>query len=113
MADRVLEPVERSGDEPQMLARALPGMPVLVSPDRYLAGRLAERRFGCTVHLLDDGFQHLQLARTIDLLLVSPGDLDERVLPSGRLREASMRRARPMRCSCPARPTMSVACRRR
>jgi tetraacyldisaccharide 4'-kinase len=85
--ERVLEPVERSGDEPQMLARALPGTPVLVGPDRYLAGRLAERRFGCTVHILDDGFQHLQLARTIDVLLVSPADLDERVLPSGRLRE--------------------------
>jgi tetraacyldisaccharide 4'-kinase len=85
--ERVLEPVERSGDEPQMLARALPGTPVLVSPDRYLAGRLAEQRFGCTVCILDDGFQHLQLARTIDILLVSPGDLDERVLPSGRLRE--------------------------
>ena len=39
------------------------------------------------VHILDDGFQHLQLARTIDVLLVSPGDLAERVLPSGRLRE--------------------------
>jgi tetraacyldisaccharide 4'-kinase len=85
--ERVLEPVARSGDEPQMLARALPGIPVLVSPDRYLAGRLGEQRFGCTVFILDDGFQHLQLARTIDLLLVSPADLDERVLPSGRLRE--------------------------
>ena len=85
--ERVLESVERSGDEPQMLARALPGTPVLVSADRFLAGRLAEQRFGCTVHILDDGFQHLQLARTIDVLLVSPGDLDERVLPSGRLRE--------------------------
>ena len=85
--ERVLEPVERSGDEPQMLARALRGIPVLVSSDRYLAGRLAETRFGCSVHILDDGYQHLQLARTIDVLLVSPGDLAERVLPSGRLRE--------------------------
>lgn len=86
-SERVLEPVERSGDEPQMLARALPGTPVLVSADRFLAGRLAEQRLGCTVHILDDGFQHLQLARTIDVLLVSPVDLDDRVLPSGRLRE--------------------------
>ena len=84
---RVLEPVERSGDEPQMLARRLPGVPVLVSSDRFLAGRLAERRFGATVLLLDDGFQHLQLARTVDLLLVDPADLEEHVLPSGRLRE--------------------------
>jgi len=78
---------EESGDEPQMLARALAGVPVLVSPDRYLAGCLAERRFGCTVHLLDDGFQHLQLSRDINLLVMSKGDLDESLLPFGRLRE--------------------------
>ena len=84
---QVLASVERSGDEPQMLARTLPGVPVLVSPDRYLAGQLAERQFGCTVHVLDDGFQHVQLARDLDLLLVSRADLDEHVLPAGRLRE--------------------------
>jgi tetraacyldisaccharide 4'-kinase len=84
---RVLEPVSRSGDEPQMLARALRGVPVLVSADRFVAGRLAERRFGCTVHLLDDGFQHFALARDVDLLLVSPADLADTVLPGGRLRE--------------------------
>lgn len=84
---RVLVDASHSGDEPQMLARALSGVPVLASSDRYLAGRLAERRFACTVHLLDDGFQHVQLARDIDLLLMSRADLDERVLPSGRLRE--------------------------
>lgn len=78
---------EASGDEPQMLARARPGVPVLVSNERYLAGQAAEERFACSVHLLDDGFQHVQLARDIDLLVVSRTDLDERVLPSGRLRE--------------------------
>ena len=76
-----------SGDEPYMLARMLPGVPVLVSSDRYLAGRLAERRLDCTVHLLDDGFQHLQLARDVDLLVMARGDLDERLLPWGSLRE--------------------------
>lgn len=85
--EQVLEPVERAGDEPNMLARLLPGARVMVSADRYLAGRLAERQFNATVHLLDDGFQHVQLERDIDLLLVSPPDLDDRVLPSGRLRE--------------------------
>ena len=83
----VLVPTPQSGDEPQMLARALPGVPVLVSPDRYLAGCLAERTFGCTVHLLDDGFQHVRLARDIDLLVIAAADLDERLLPWGRLRE--------------------------
>ena len=53
------------------LARSLRGVPVLVSADRYLAGCLAERRFGCTVHLLDDGFQHFAVHRDVDLVLVS------------------------------------------
>lgn len=80
--------LDRSGDEPLMLARELPGLPVLVAPDRHAAGRLAERRLGATVHLLDDGFQHLPLARDVDLLIVSAADLaDPRTLPAGRLRE--------------------------
>ena len=82
-----LVPASASGDEPQMLARALPDVIVAVSADRYLAGCLAERRFACKVHLLDDGFQHVQLARDVDLLVMAPQDLDERVIPSGRLRE--------------------------
>ena len=85
--ERVLATPSQSGDEPYMLASMLPGVPVLSSPDRYLSGCLAERHFGCTVHLLDDGFQHVQLARDIDLLLISIEDLDERLLPFGRLRE--------------------------
>jgi tetraacyldisaccharide 4'-kinase len=85
---QILVPARESGDEPQMLARALPRVPILVSPDRYLAGRLAEGKFGCTVHLLDDGFQHVQLARDIDLLVMSAADLTERLLPWGRLRES-------------------------
>jgi tetraacyldisaccharide 4'-kinase len=70
-----------------MLARALPGVAVLVCPDRYLAGRLAERQLNCTVLLLDDGFQHLPLGRQVDVLVMPASDLDESVLPNGRLRE--------------------------
>lgn len=84
---QVLETPARSGDEPFMLAEALPGVAVLVCEDRHLAGQLAHHRFGATVSILDDGFQHLHLARDVDLLLVSPLDLEEQVLPSGRLRE--------------------------
>ncbi|MBI2835539.1 MAG: tetraacyldisaccharide 4'-kinase [Acidobacteria bacterium] len=81
--------LRRSGDEPLMLARHLPGAAVLVSPDRYLAGTLAEHRLGCTVHLLDDGFQHVMLERNVDLLAVDRALLtDPRPLPRGRLRES-------------------------
>ena len=83
----VLEPVERSGDEPQMLARALHGIPVVVGADRHAAGMAAQSRFDVTVFLLDDGFQHVQLRREVDLLVMNAADLAERVLPSGRLRE--------------------------
>ena len=77
-----------AGDEPWMLARALDGVAVVVAYDRHLAGRLAETRLGATVHVLDDGFQHLPLARGTDLVLLTAADLDDpRVLPAGRLRE--------------------------
>lgn len=85
---QVREGVDRAGDEPLMLARQVPGAAVCVSPDRYLAGTLAERQLGCTVHVLDDGFQHLQLARDLDVLVTTMGEIPEgRVLPMGRLRE--------------------------
>jgi tetraacyldisaccharide 4'-kinase len=78
----------RSGDEPLMLARQLPGASVLTCADRYQAGRLAEEHLGATVHILDDGFQHLQLDRDIDLVIVGREDVENPVtLPAGRLRE--------------------------
>ena len=85
---RLLADLYRAGDEPLMLARRLPKVPVVVSADRYLAGRLAELALGATVHILDDGFQHFGLARDVDLVLVDPADLEHpRTLPAGRLRE--------------------------
>ena len=84
---RVLATVDRSGDEPQMLAQKVPGAAVLVASSRYVAGRLAEARFGCTVHVLDDGFQHFDLMRDIDLLVAPDGSEGARTLPFGRLRE--------------------------
>ena len=85
--ERLRASAGQAGDEPYMLAQALRGVPVFVCPDRYLAGRLAECRFGCTVHLLDDGFQHVQLGRDVDLVVVERSHLDERLLPFGPLRE--------------------------
>ena len=77
-----------SGDEPLMLAERLSGACVLVCADRYRAGRVAETRFDVTVHVLDDGFQHLSLERDVDLLVIGAGDAAERrTLPGGRLRE--------------------------
>ena len=82
------------GDEPLLIARKLQ-VPVIVGADRYQAGRFAESKFGAQLHLLDDGFQHRALARDFDIVLLTPQDASDRLLPAGRLREplSSLQRA--------------------
>ncbi|HYW40767.1 MAG TPA: tetraacyldisaccharide 4'-kinase [Terriglobales bacterium] len=82
------------GDEPLLIARRL-GVPVIVGESRYEAGRVAERKFQPQLHILDDGFQHRSLVRDFDIVLMTERDFDDRLLPSGRLREplSSLRRA--------------------
>lgn len=79
----------RIGDEPALLARALPQVPIVICADRYRAGRLAEEYFGADVHILDDGFQHLAIERDVDVVTI---DVTQElahgaILPAGRLRE--------------------------
>jgi len=77
------------GDEPAWLARRLPQIPIVISDSRYHAGRVAEERFDVDVHILDDGFQHLALARDVDVVVldVTQEFSDGAILPAGRLRE--------------------------
>jgi tetraacyldisaccharide 4'-kinase len=94
---RLVDPAglpQEFGDEPLLMARKLQ-VPVIVGEDRYEAGRFAESKFGPQFHLLDDGFQHRALARDFDIVLVTPQDVGDRLLPAGRMREAlsSLRRA--------------------
>ena len=77
---------QQFGDEPLLMARKL-RVPVIVGEDRYQAGDFAESKFGPQLHLLDDGFQHRQLARDFDIVLVTPQDVADALLPAGRLRE--------------------------
>jgi tetraacyldisaccharide 4'-kinase len=90
------------GDEPLLIAKRL-GVPVIVGEDRYAAGQYAEAKFseltpahgGTWMHLLDDGFQHRRLARDFDIVLVTPTDATDSLLPTGLMREPllSLRRA--------------------
>lgn len=79
------------GDEPLLLARG--GLSVYVGANRYEPGQLAETEAteesvpSRRLHILDDGFQHRKLARTIDIVLVQRTDLEGDLLPVGRLRE--------------------------
>lgn len=74
------------GDEPLLIARKL-GVHVWVGEDRYRAGLLSEQKYGPRMHVLDDGFQHRALARDFDIVLVTPEDTRDQLLPVGRLRE--------------------------
>ena len=81
---------EEFGDEPLLIARKLHS-PVIVGESRYAAGLRSEhdcaRKAANPIHLLDDGFQHRQLHRDFDVVLLNRDDLDDKLLPAGRLRE--------------------------
>ncbi|MEZ4524822.1 MAG: tetraacyldisaccharide 4'-kinase [Desulfobacterales bacterium] len=85
----VLMSADEAGDEPYMMARSLRDVPVLVGRNRCKNGMLAIRLFDPDVILLDDGYQHLQLKRDLDLLLLDCENPlgNGHVLPRGMLRE--------------------------
>jgi tetraacyldisaccharide 4'-kinase len=77
----------RFGDEPVLIAERA-GVPVFVGASRYAAGTMAEAASGRGLHLLDDGFQHRQLARAVDVVPVTAEDLEDALIPAGNLRES-------------------------
>lgn len=82
---------EEFGDEPLLMAREA-GVPVFVARQRYEAGLLAEAGASPAdgrprVHILDDAFQHRQLYRDVDILMLNRADWEDRLLPAGNLRE--------------------------
>ncbi|MBF1682021.1 MAG: tetraacyldisaccharide 4'-kinase [Selenomonas artemidis] len=80
---------ETAGDEAFMLAKHLPNVPVLIGAQRAVTGRYAIEHFGAEVAILDDGYQHWQLARDMDILLVDAVNVfgNGYLLPRGTLRE--------------------------
>ena len=94
--ERLLLDAALAGDEPRLLAETLPGVLVLTGLVRRLpAARAIE--MGADVLVLDDGFQHLQMHRDINLVLFNADRLagNSRVFPGGELREpvVALRRA--------------------
>ena len=83
-----LSPFE-AGDEPVMMAEQLPGVPVVIGSDRHAAGVEACDRFHPDVVLLDDGYQHIRLARDLNILLADATRPfgNGHLLPRGPLRE--------------------------
>ncbi|MDQ7838414.1 MAG: tetraacyldisaccharide 4'-kinase [Thermodesulfobacteriota bacterium] len=86
---RTLLGPDEAGDEPFMMASSLPGVPLLIGKKRFPVGMRAIEDFSPDVVLFDDGYQHLGLARDLNLLLlrtVKPFG-NGRVFPAGTLRE--------------------------
>ncbi len=77
------------GDEPLMLARAMPDVPIIIDKNRCESGRLAEQELNAEILILDDGYQHLALERDLNILLLDATDPfgGFEMVPFGRLRE--------------------------
>jgi tetraacyldisaccharide 4'-kinase len=78
-----------AGDEAYLLAKNLPGIPVLIGKDRALSGQYAFENFQVDVVILDDGYQHWQLHRDFDIVLIDALNIfgNSYLLPRGTLRE--------------------------
>lgn len=87
----VLASPAEAGDEPYLLATRLTGQAAVISSaDRIAAGQEAIKDFGTECFVLDDGFQHLRLARDLNILTIDATNPwgGGSLLPYGRLREA-------------------------
>jgi tetraacyldisaccharide 4'-kinase len=88
----------QAGDEAYLLAQKLPGIPVITGADRYRAGLRAWEAFRPELFLLDDGFQHFQLYRDLDVVLLDAARPfgNGHLLPRGPLRELVSTLRRPL-----------------
>mgnify|MGYP000217417798 FL=1 len=64
------------GDEPTLISKALSGVPVVVDEKRHRGGMFLVDRFNPDVIIMDDAFQHRKLGRDIDIVLLSPDELE-------------------------------------
>jgi tetraacyldisaccharide 4'-kinase len=88
--ERVLADVQTGGDEPCLLAEMLRGVAAVVSDaERVEAARWAEEKLKSDLFILDDGFQHLRIARDLDIVTIDATNPwgGGKLLPLGRLRE--------------------------
>jgi tetraacyldisaccharide 4'-kinase len=88
--NKVLANVDAAGDEPVELANRLLGKAIVVADaDRVAAASWAREKFGITVFVLDDAFQHRRAKRDLDIVCICATDPfgGEIQLPGGRLRE--------------------------
>ncbi len=86
---KIFMTVTEAGDEAYLLAKNLPGIPVVIGRNRSITGDYAVECLNADVIILDDGYQHWQLARDLDIVLVDTINVfgNNFLLPRGTLRE--------------------------
>jgi len=86
---RIMLGKKLSGDEPYLIAKTLKDVPVLIGKNRYAAGLYAIKNFGASIIILDDGFQHINLYRDLDIVCINALNPfgNGMLLPAGYLRE--------------------------
>jgi tetraacyldisaccharide 4'-kinase len=82
------------GDEPAMFRWLLPDVPLVVGRRRVMAAELVARHYPDSVLLMDDGFQHLPLAKDLTIVLDDPAPRNRWCLPAGPYREGRWNRRR-------------------
>ena len=94
--DKIIAEQKISGDEPLMLAKRFPGIPVLCSTRRVKAATAAIEKFNCNALILDDGFQHRYLARDLDIVMLDSLNPfgSSMMFPRGSMREKAAALAR-------------------
>ena len=78
-----------AGDEAYLMAKMMPGVPVVIGKNRDVTGSYAVEKLNAEVIIMDDGYQHWQLNRDLDIVLVDTLNLfgNGNLLPRGILRE--------------------------
>ena len=79
--------LEKSGDEPYMIAKKLGHIPVVLDENRYRGGQFICNEFNPDVIIMDDAFQHRRVFRDVDIVLINSNHRDPKLLPYGLLRE--------------------------
>ena len=81
--------VEKSGDEPFLMASLLKDVPVVVSENRIDGAEKLIQDYAVDIILVDDAFQHRKIYRDIDIVLMNASEKFSayHMLPVGQLRE--------------------------
>lgn len=87
--EKIYMSVTEAGDEAYLMAKKLPGVGVVIGKKRAITGNYAVEKLKAEVIILDDGYQHWELARDLDIVLIDTITVfgNNYLLPRGTLRE--------------------------